>query len=271
MVDYTPFQKKVQKAHEDIDIIIVSGTGIGKSFLASTIFQPVMDDPKSKVLVSRRAIPQLINPYGLWAQACSFVPNGTEVLRPHLKHVYPSKATAYFKTFPQEENVFDIAGLQYTRIILDQAEQFSKFQIRYMMTRLRSCSKYDSKMLLLATAKQGDSFLKELIDWYLDEEGYPIPEREEVTTYFCFKDEELLTSTKKEDLINRGCSRPLKITYLSGKFEDNLYLSKDYVKALQSLPKEEYNTLANNCWGVKSRKPKTFIQKVKEWISRRFE
>ena len=48
-----------------------------------------------------------------------------------------------------------------------------------------------------------DHKIKELISWYLDDEGYPIPERDGVIRWFIRRDGEFIWGESEQELIEK--------------------------------------------------------------------
>lgn len=89
-----------------------------------------------------------------------------------------------------------------------------------------------------------DHKLRELIDWYLDEEGYPIPERDGVKRYFIRIDGEFVWGDSEEQLKEKyGHNvRPLSFSFVSATIYDNPPMLKnnpDYLAFLEGLPELE--------------------------------
>jgi len=83
-----------------------------------------------------------------------------------------------------------------------EATQFEWPMLEYMMSRLRSESKYFSRMVMSCNPNP-DHELCKIIDWYLDEEGYPDPEKDGVIRYFIRKDGEFLWGNSKKELAEK--------------------------------------------------------------------
>lgn len=91
-----------------------------------------------------------------------------------------------------------------------------------MMSRLRSASKYPSR-LVISCNPDPDHKIKELIQWYLDDEGYPIAERDGVIRYFVRRDGEFYWADSEQELKNRFGDDvlPLSFTFISATIHDN--------------------------------------------------
>ena len=71
-----------------------------------------------------------------------------------------------------------------------------------MFQRLRSKSKYQSR-IIISCNPDPDHKLAELIDWYLDEEGFPDPDKCGIERYFIRKAGEFLWGSTREELGKR--------------------------------------------------------------------
>lgn len=80
-----------------------------------------------------------------------------------------------------------------------EATQFEWEQIEYFMSRLRSPSKHFSRMVMSCNPS-ADHTLRQMIDWYLDSEGYAIPERDGVVRYFVQEAGEYYWGDSREEL-----------------------------------------------------------------------
>ena len=72
---------------------------------------------------------------------------------------------------------------QYDWIYFDELTGFSWDAFKTLLTRNRGKSKYAGKCLA-TTNPERESWIREFIDWYIDEEGFIMPERAGVVRYF---------------------------------------------------------------------------------------
>lgn len=183
----------------------------------------------------RRTNPQLVGQGGLWDTAMSIYNSLPQDKRPKVRHrdlefVFPNEndldengvpkrtgARVKYRSMQHEKDKYDSQGLQYSLVGFDEGTQFSWSQIEYLQSRMRSASKYFSRMVISCNP-DNDHELKTWISWYLDEDGYPIPEREGVTRYFTKKDGEPVWGDSPEELkeLYGERSNPLSFTFVSG-------------------------------------------------------
>lgn len=107
------------------------------------------------------------------------------------------------------------------------------------MSRLRSESKHFSRMVMSCNPDP-DHALRKIISWYLNDEGYPDPEKDGVIRYFIRRDGEFIwgdTAQELKDLYGETC-RPLSFSFVSANVYDNPPMVKnnpDYVAFLEGL------------------------------------
>lgn len=70
------------------------------------------------------------------------------------------------------------------------------------MSRLRSQSKYPSRMVISCNP-DSEHMLAKLVRWWLDDEGYPDPEKCGKKRYFIRRDGEFIWGNSKEELIEK--------------------------------------------------------------------
>ena len=119
------------------------------------------------------------------------------------------------------------------------------------MSRLRSESKYPSRMVISCNPDP-DHPLRNLIAWHLDEDGYPIKERDGVVRYFIRRDGEFIWADTKEEIYEKygEKARPLSFTFISALIYDNppmLENNPDYLAFLEGLnPVDKAQLLMGN-------------------------
>jgi len=102
-----------------------------------------------------------------------------------------------------------------------------------------------------------DHKLRELIDWHLDEEGYPIQERDGVVRYFIRRDGDFIWGETEEELkakYGENC-RPLSFTFVSATIHDNPVMKEtnpDYLAFLEGLDPVNRAQLLDGNWNVRA-------------------
>lgn len=217
----------------DLKTVPENKAGSGKSTILNHLPLMLIDDGKTNCIMYRRSNPQLLG--GLWPNARSIyerLPAGQspKVIRDHkMEVVFPNGAKIKYQ---QAENVAkskdDAQGQEFTLIGIDEATQFEWEQIEYFMSRLRSPSHHFSRMVMSCNP-MSDHYLRTMIDWYLDGEGYAIPERDGVIRYFVQEGGEYYWGNSKEELgtkmnipEDRWEDKILSFSFVSGTIYDRL-------------------------------------------------
>lgn len=112
--------------------------------------------------------------------------------------IFPSGAMIKFSHMEHVRNKLDHQGKQYTQVYFDEGTHFAGEQITYLGSRLRSKSETPSTMFI-STNPDPDSYIAKLIDWWLDDEGFPDPEKSGVMKFYGnIGNEDFFTDTVEE-------------------------------------------------------------------------
>jgi predicted phage terminase large subunit-like protein len=117
-----------------------------------------------------------------------------------------------------------------------------------MLSRNRTTSGFGG-YVRATTNPDPDSFVRELIDWWIDPDGYPIPERSGVIRYFTRERDEIVWHDKK---VNDNAK---SFTFIPAKLTDNPILMKNdpgYVANLESLNYVDRMRLLGGNWNVRA-------------------
>lgn len=240
------------------DIAIYGGAaGGGKSF--ALLLEPLRhkDNPRFGGAVFRRTSPELAGVGSLWEEANGlYRPLGAKMREsPALQVEFPSGALLQFLHLQHANDVYSHQGKQYPYIGFDELTHFEAFQFWYMVSRMRSTSGVRPYMRC-TTNPDPDSFVRQLIGWWLDDGGTAIPERSGVLRWFIRDGDDLVWGDSREELM-RLCSdgdEPMSLTFIAAKLEDNpALLEKDpgYRARLKSLPEVERLRLLGGNWDVR--------------------
>lgn len=203
----------------------------------------------------RRTTPMLTGAGGLWDTAKGIFSQLPKDQKPHIREkaleaifpqldphtgkMKPTGAKIKYQHMERVNDKYNIQGLQFTMIGVDEGCQFEWEQLEYMMSRLRSESDHFSRMVISCNPDP-DHAIRKIIDWHIDEEGYPIPERDGVVRYFIRRDGEFIwgmTKKELEDTYGEKC-RPISFTFVSATVYDNppmMESNPEYVSFLEGL------------------------------------
>jgi hypothetical protein len=244
-----------QATNCNADIMIYGGAaGAGKSFFISLDSLKWIQIPGYVAAICRKTYSQIFDAGGLWDECKKiFVKHGGKPRRgdkPQFE--FDSGAKIFFKHSQHSANV-DMywQGLQAAVIYIDECTQFTKQEFLYIMSRNRSVTGINS--YIRATCNPDpQSWVRELIDWWVGDDGYIIPERSGVIRYFIHRDDRFILSDTKEGLIEQyGDCAPKSFTFIRGFLDDNKKLLEQdpgYRASLQNLDEAQRNALALGNW-----------------------
>lgn len=240
------------------DIAIYGGAaGGGKSY--ALLLEPLrhVRNPEFGGVIFRKTSVQVRNEGGLWDESLKMYRHanarGAEYA---LEWTFPSGARMKFAHLEYNKNVYDWQGSQIAFIGFDELTHFTEFQFWYMLSRNRSTSGV-SGYVRATTNPDCDSWVRKLIDWWIDEAGFPIPERSGKIRWFIRQSETLIWADSKEELIQKYGRQvlPKSITFIAAKLTDNkILMEKDpgYMANLQSLSRVERERLLGGNWNVRA-------------------
>lgn len=242
----------------DADIMLYGGeAGCGKSWSILYDHLKWIHIPNYVGVVCRKEYSQIFDANGLWDEGCAlyrqFGGRPTKGDKP--KVVFPSGAQIFFKHSQHAAKV-DIywQGLASAVIDLDEITQFSKDEFLYIMSRNRSMSGVRSYMRGTCNPDP-NSFVRKMIDWWIDDEGFVIQERSGVIRYFIHYEDEFHWADTAEELLEKfkfnPKLKPKSFTFIRGLLQDNkMLMSKDpdYEASMQNLSKAQRMALAEGNW-----------------------
>lgn len=216
-----------------------------------------MDDPKFNGIYFRREYDQLRGAGGLWEIASKYYPQfGAKPNLSQLNYTFPSGARCRFKHMFTEADAEKHRGLQYSFIGIDEITQFSATQVQFILTCLRSEANMNS-FCIGTLNPDPTSWCLDLIKWYLDDDGYPDPDKQGVIRYFIVLDGKFIFGDTEEyfqenypdsvyiNIPSTGERRyipPKTFTFIQLTIFDNpilLELNPRYLSELQNLPDHE--------------------------------
>jgi len=266
---------------DEVDFMVFGGArGAGKTDLITMLPLKDLHDGFSRFIYFRREYAEIMGSNGLWEKASKYFPYFDG--KPHLsaaKWSFPSGASVRYSHMFQESDKERHKGLGYTGIFFDEIDHFSKDQVQYLLTCLRSEAKRSSYCVGTVNPDP-DSWVLPLIEWYLDERGFPDEEKCGKIRHFVVKDGEFIFSDHEEsfmethpDIVNpfipgRGnvYIRPKRFTFINGNCFDNpINLAKNptYLSELNSLPDHERD---RQLWGNWYARPAGSNYFQRDWL-----
>lgn len=208
-----------------------------------------IDDPNTAIVTFRRTMDEIKGQGGVWDTANDIFGTLHPSIRPkstfsRLTYKFPSGATAVYKGMELVKDARKNQGLQFTLCNFDEGTLFEWEQIEYLFQRMRSGSKYKSR-IVISCNPDPDHKIAELVDWYLDEEGYPDPSKEGTTRYFVRKGGEFVWGSSREELgekfdipKEKWESTILSFSFIGCTIEDNPIMrdnNPEYVAFLEGM------------------------------------
>lgn len=274
---FAPASRKQQMVLEsEASIMVIGGAaGSGKSYLLQLMPLLIVNDPRTACIMFRRTVPQIRGQGGLFDKAKDIYNQLPPKIKPRFKEnemiaTFPNGATVKWQSMQHVVDKYNIQGLEFTFIGVDEGTQFEWEQLEYMMSRLRSNSKYPSRMVISCNPDP-DHYLRQMVDWYLDEDGYPIPERDGVLRYFVRIDDNYLWGDSVEELkskYGRRC-KPVSFTFISSTIRDNppmMINNPEYLAQLEGLNEVDRARLLYGNWDARPQGAnyfkRTFLEEV---------
>ncbi len=255
------------------DIAIYGGAaGSGKSF--ALLLDPLrhVHVPGFKCSIFRRTCEQIKKQGAIWDESTGIYSHFAEPRISSLSWLFPEKGVSIsFEHCEHEQDVVtSFQGASFAGLGLDELTHFTAFQFWYLVSRNRS--KCGVKPYIRATCNpEPGSWVAELIDWWLDDNGDPIPERSGVLRWFLRKGEKISWANSREELIaehrqwleeqaaiyskNGRKFKPEELvkslTFIPAKISDNqilLEIDPGYLGSLLALPDAERRKLLHGNW-----------------------
>jgi predicted phage terminase large subunit-like protein len=243
------------------DIAIFGGAagclGGGKSY--ALLLEPLRHFHNSKfsAVIFRRNSTMVRNVGGLWQDSTSiYAPLKAHPREAYLEWIFPSGMKVKFAHLENESTVYDWQGSQIPFIGFDELVHFTEKQFWYLLSRLRSTSGVAG--YVRATCNPDcDSWVRPLIDWWIDSEGYPIPEKSGKLRWFIRRDDSLIWGDSQEELKAKygDDESPKSFTFIPSKLTDNaILMEKDpsYLSNLKALSRVERMRLLAGNWNVRA-------------------
>lgn len=176
-----------------------------------------------------------------------------------------SKVT--FRHIERDVEVHSYQGGQICALFFDELTHFSSYTFFYMLSRNRSTCGV-MPYVRATTNPDPDSWVREFIDWWIGEDGFPIKERSGVLRYMVRINGSIIWGDSKEELWEK-CdletederTKVKSVTFIPALLSDNpALLQKDpgYRANLEALPEVERQQLLYGNWNAKNSAGKVF-------------
>ncbi len=253
--------------------IMIGGGGAGGGKTYGLLMEPLrhIGVPGFQAVIFRRTSPQITQADGMWDKSEEMYDavGGTGRQSPiHDWHFQTGAvpSTIRFDHMQHEKDRLKHKGAQITMLGFDQVEEFTEKQFWYLWSRNRStCGVRPYTRATCNPVPPDDEvggWLHTLIGWWIDDEGYPIEERQGVLRWFLRVDDELHWYDSKEDAADARAAlglsetiQPTSLTFIRSRLEDNPALMQadpDYLSKLEGLPRIERMRLREGNWLIRA-------------------
>lgn len=242
--------------------IVIYGGGAGGGKTYGLLLKPLryLNNPHFASVIFRRTYPEIKEEGSLWDTAMQLYPQlGGKPRETDLSFTWANGFTISFSHLQHEKDLAKYQGAQFPDLNFDELTHFSKHQFFYLMSRLRSAKSGVRGQICGTCNPDPDSWVREFLDWWIGEDGFPIPERNGVLRYFIRQKDEILWADKPEDLPVRKSKngrliKPKSVTFIKSTVFDNPSLldgGSDYLDSLEALPMVERERLLAGNWNIR--------------------
>ncbi len=255
------------------DVLVLGGSaGSSKSWMLHMIACKYLDCPDFTATFMRRTTPQLMKPGNLWdtgkdvfgqlpREPKNFVPKWKKGEQKLLE--WEHGPVIEYSHCQHEKDLDNYQGSQMTLFAIDEGCQFEWYMIQYLFSRMRSKSKYKSRMIISCNPDP-DHMIADMIDFYLDKDGFPIEERLGIERYFYVINDIPTWGETPDELMKKYPDMakgrdgvvipPMSFTFIASNIYDNPVLIKNnpgYLSALKGLNDIDRARLLDGNWKVR--------------------
>jgi phage terminase large subunit-like protein len=209
--------------------------------------------PGYNAVIFRKTYPEIMNPGGLWDESLQLYPHlGARPRESDADWLWTEyQSSISFSHMQHESNRLSWSGSAIPYLGYDELQLFTKLVFFFMLSRNRTTC--GVRPVVRGTCNPDPfSWLAEFIDWWIGEDGFPIPERDGVLRYFVRDGDEIVWKDHASDFPKH--ETPKSVTFIKSLLKDNpTLMEKDpgYLANLRALPLYERELLLNGNWKVR--------------------
>jgi len=239
IIEIRPQPRQEQFLSSAADVVVFGGAAFGGKTYALEI-EPLrhIDNNGFGAVIFRRTIPEITREGGLWDEAGNLYPllDGKPNAQEH-SYKFKSGAKITFAAMQYESDKYSWKSAQIALIEFDQLETFTASQFFYMFSRNRSTC--GIRPYIRASANPEPGWLAEFLAWWIDDDGWTIPERSGVIRWMVRENDQTYWSDDPNQLQTEyPSSMPKSVTFILSTIYDNqIGMQKDpgYLANLQAL------------------------------------
>ena len=218
-------------------MVNILGAGGGKSACCMIKNLDGIYDPNFRCTIFRRTAPQLKRQGGLIDESKNIYADFNGVYKTQqMTWEFPSGAKVSFSAINSDDDLSSWQGSQLVRALIDEAgEDWTEKQVLFLLSRLRSAHSKIHPQLIMSANPNINSFLKQWVDYSLDEKGIPVKGTENRIRWFVTLENQVLWADSPEECFELY-GKPRDMVYAKGMSEkeivkyppDKLFIPKSF-------------------------------------------
>ena len=242
------------------DICIFGGAAYGGKSVG-LLLDPLRHyaNPYFEGVIFRRTTTQIRNTGGLWDTSRRFYGQANGVpSETFLKWKFPSGFSMRFSGLEYESSVLNWQGSSIPWLGWDELTHFTEHQFFFLMAWNRSQSGTPGRIRATCNPDP-DSFVRQLIDWWIGKDGYPIKERCGKLRWFIRPENEIIWGNSKEEIYKKYGHGPnilpKSLTFIASTIDDNKIGNLEdpgYRATLMNMKKVDRERLLYGNWNIRA-------------------
>ena len=220
------------------------------------------DIPSYRAVIFRRKGTEITQSGGLWDESETIYNHfGGIPVKGAKRWDWNNKSKVEMLHLEHDKTLEERKGVQAPLIMFDELSTFTERMFFYMLSRNRNSLGVPSYIRATTNpvprSDPTGGWIRDFIDWWLDDAGYPIPERSGVVRHFWRWNNLVNWADTAEELIEKfgpvyGYDNvlPKSFTFISAKVDDNTYMPKEYKAGLVQGNRADREALLDGCWDV---------------------
>lgn len=207
-----------------IDFMLLGGSRYGGKTAVSVMMSlAYQNDPNYRGIYFRKQSDQLIGGGSLDEYCKSMYTwyDSKRVGKPNICYKFPSGATVELRHMYNADDYEKHRGKSYSAVFFDEIDQFDQHEVEFLMTCLRSNA--DMNSFCVGTCNPSQSWVKPLVEWYLDETGIPSADKIGAIRYFIVKEGEFIFGDDEQFFLKN--------------YPDSVYITNDKGETVYVPPK----------------------------------